>query len=230
MLCLASMSGLTAIDEGVWVAAAPQTFMGLHVGTRMTVVRLPTGGLWVCSPIALSDELRGELDDLGPVEHVVGPNKYHHLHLGEYVEAYPEARLHGAPGLADKRPDLRFDGELGDDHAPWGPSLEPVHVGGTLLRETVFVHPATRTLVATDLLENFETSEHLLTRLYLKLGGIHGKPGVSRPLRWFHRERSRARAGVDRILERDFERIVICHGDVIERDGPEILRSSYAWL
>jgi hypothetical protein len=224
------MAALEAIDTGVWVADAPQTFLGLHVGTRMTVVRLRSGGLWVHSPIELTDEIRGAIDDLGPVEHVVAPNLYHHLRIGEFAATYPTAQIHGAPGLAKKRPDLSFHTELSDGAAPWGDELEAIQMGGTMLRETVFVHPASRSLVATDLVENFETSEHFFTRMYLKLGGIHGKVGVSRPLRLVYRDRKRARADLERILERDFWRLVMCHGQIIDRDGRDKLRSAYAWL
>lgn len=224
------MTALEAIDDELWVCTAPQTFLGLHLGTRMTVVRLASGGLWVHSPIELTDALRGELDELGPVEHVLGPNVYHHLRLGEYARAYPSAKLHGAPGLAQKRSDLELDSTLADGSTPWGDELDALHIGGTMLRETVFVHAATRSLIATDLVESLETSEHFLTRMYLKLGGIHGKVGVSWPLRLMHRKRQQAREAIDRVLARDFERMVVCHGKIIESDGPAILRESYGWL
>lgn len=224
------MTVLEAIDDGLWVTTTAQTFLGLRVGTRMTVVRLASGGLWVHSPVMLTDALRGELDQLGPVEHIVGPNFYHHLRLGEYVEAYPSAKLHGAPGLADKRQDLSFDSTLADGSAPWGDELEALHIGGTMLRETVFVHAGTRSLIASDLLENFETSDHFPTRMYLKISGVHGKAGVGWPIRLMHRKRQLAREGLDRVLCRELERIVICHGDIIESDGRAVLRDAYAWL
>ena len=224
------MALLQEVDDGIWAVAAPQKFLGLHLGTRMTVVRLASGGLWIHSPIALSDELRGEVADLGPVEHIVGPNLYHHLRLGEWVEAFGNAKLHGAPGLAKKRGDLSFHGELADGVAPWGDDLLPVAIRGTMLRETVFVHPKTRSLIATDLIENFDTSDHWGTRMYLKLGGIHGKIGVSRPLRLAYRKRDEVREDLERVLAHDFDRIVICHGAIIEGDAHDKLREGYAWL
>jgi hypothetical protein len=48
---------IARLDEGLWVAAAPLSFLGLHLGTRMTVVRLAGGELWVHSPIAATPEL-----------------------------------------------------------------------------------------------------------------------------------------------------------------------------
>jgi N-methylhydantoinase B len=58
-----------------------------------------------------------------------------------------------------------------------------------MLKETVLFHPATRTLIGADLVENFETSDHLPTRLYLKISGIHGRVGWGRLMRFVYRDR-----------------------------------------
>jgi hypothetical protein len=42
------------------------------------------------------------LEELGPIRVIVAPSKAHHLFVADYVKAYPDARLHGAPGLAEK--------------------------------------------------------------------------------------------------------------------------------
>jgi hypothetical protein len=46
---------------------------------------------------------------------IVSPNKIHHLFLKERADRWPEASLYESPGLAKRRPDLRFDAELGDE-------------------------------------------------------------------------------------------------------------------
>lgn len=43
---------------------------------------------------------------------VPASNLHGHLDMEQYAAAYPEARLFAAPGLADKRTGLCFDGEL----------------------------------------------------------------------------------------------------------------------
>jgi hypothetical protein len=46
---------LNEIERDIWVAdGASVLFFGFPYPTRMTVVRLADGSLWVCSPIALS--------------------------------------------------------------------------------------------------------------------------------------------------------------------------------
>jgi len=47
---------------------------------------------------------------------------------------------------------------------------------------------------------------------------------------WAVRDRAAARRQVDRMLAWDIERIVLAHGDLVERNGREVLREAYAWL
>ena len=143
-----------------WLADGPAVrFLRLFpYPTRMAVARLADGGLWVWSPIALDDALAAELDAIGPVRHLVAPNKLHHLALPEWVARYPEARLHGAPGLARKRRDLAFHTELGDAPDPaWVEQIDQVVFRGSrFLEEVVFFPRPSRTALVTDLLQRFD--------------------------------------------------------------------------
>lgn len=201
------------------------------MGTRMTVIELEEGGLLVYSPISLSAEVAAEVEGLGRVRHIVAPNLTHHLYAGEWKEACPEALLHGAPGLSKRRPDLSIDrvlGEGADEALP--KDVETVFLSGTMLGETLFFHPRSRTLLVADTLENFGASSHWPTRIYLRFAGILGKPGLSAPLRWMFRDKKAARRAIDEALGWDFDRIIVAHGDVIESGGKEIFRRAYTWL
>jgi hypothetical protein len=172
------------LADDLWVEAAEQSFFGLHLGTRMTVVRLQDGSLLVHSPIALTADLKAEVDAIGPVLHIVAPSQGHHLYAGEWQRAYPGALLHAAVGLAKRRKDLAIDHELrGEAHEDWRNDLDTLFLDGTMFNETVFLHRPSRSLIVADVIENFETSSHWPTRTYLKVAGIHGKPGLSRSLR-----------------------------------------------
>jgi hypothetical protein len=81
----------------------------------MTVIRLGNGGLFLHSPVPLDGALRAALDQLGQVRAILAPSKAHHLFVDDYVKEYPEAKLHGAPGLPEKRKDLKFDSILSDE-------------------------------------------------------------------------------------------------------------------
>jgi Domain of unknown function (DUF4336) len=225
------MTTLARWEDGVWIASSPHTMLGLHLGTRMTVVRLPSGALLLHSPVAPDEQLRREIDALGPVGHIVASNVYHHVYAGAMHKAYPQAVLHAPAALRKKRRDLRIDADLGDV-APleWGSALIPVTIEGCMLRETVFVHAASRTVISSDLAENFATSEHGLTRLYLKIAGVHGRVGWSRLLRFLYRDKAAARRSIDRLLTYDFDHLILAHGEPIRTDAKDAIRNTFSFL
>lgn len=217
--------------EGIWIVSAPHSFLGLHVGTRMTVIRLPSGKLVLHSPVPTSIATRAAIAELGPVAHIVCPNLFHHMYAEEAVAAFPAALLHGPADLWRKRRDLPFGAELSETpHPDWKGVLLPLTIQGCLLRETVFFHPATRTLITSDLVENFHQAPHWLTRQYLRLGGLLGQVGWHPMLRVVYRDRAAARASVDRLLEWPFERVVIAHGEPLLHDARALVREGMAWL
>ncbi|HUM13841.1 MAG TPA: DUF4336 domain-containing protein [Myxococcaceae bacterium] len=225
------MSELVRQADGLWTVAAPHRFYGLHLGTRMTVLRLPGGGLWLHSVVAIDDPLADEIQALGSVAHIVVPNLYHHLYVSDAIERWPNARVHAPAGMRRKRPELRIDAELSQTPDPdWGGVLRPVHIDGTMLDEMVFVHRPSRTLICSDLLENFDTSPHLPTRLYLRAAGLHGRVGWSRFLRLVFRDRRAARRSLEQLLGLDFDRVILAHGRVLEQGGPAAMREAYRWL
>lgn len=222
---------LLPFADGVWIAHAPQKFLGWQLGTRMTVLRLADGSLLIHSPIELDETLKSEIEALGPVGHIVAPNLFHHLYAGDAASAFPDAKLHGARGLRKKRPDLRLNAVLGAQREPsWQGTLETLEIKGSLLEETVFLHQPSRTLVSADLVENFGGADDWWTRVYLKVGGIDGKIGLSRMLRLAYRNRKQARHDIDALLDWDLERIVLAHGAPIESGAADALREAYRWL
>jgi Domain of unknown function (DUF4336) len=223
---------LTRLDEDLWVVARPQTFYGLPVGTRMTVVRLSGERLLLHSPVALDPALRRELDAIGRVCFAVAPNRVHHLYAGEVAKVYPGTRLWVGPGLERKRPDLVLEAVLSDEApAEWRGELDQVFFRGRPYEnEVTFFHRASRTLLLCDLAFNFGPSAAAPTRLLMKLLRSYGRLGPSKLDPLLIRDRRAARESLERILRWDFDRVIVAHGDVLERGGHEILREGYAWL
>lgn len=223
---------LRRLAESLWVAERPQSFYGLPVGTRMTVIRLSGERLLLHSPVALDPELRRQLDALGRVRFAVAPNRLHHLYAGGVAQAYPGTRLWVAPGLERKRPDLMFEGVLTDE-APeeWRGEVEQTFFRGRPYEnEVVFFHRASRTLVLCDLAFNFGPGAAAPTRLLMKLIRSYGRLGPSTLDPLLIRDRRAARESLERILAWDFDRVIVSHGDVLESGGHEILRRGYSWL
>jgi len=217
--------------EGIWLAEAPLRFYGLPFGTRMTVIRLRDGDLLLHSPISLDPPLRDEIDALGPVRHVVSPNKLHHLYLAQTHEAFPDAKVYAPPGLSRKRPSLHFDAEL-EDAAPdaWSGELEQLIVRGSrVIQEVVFLHPASRTLIVADLCEHFGAHSPLLTRIAARLSRMYDRPRMPPDMQLTFRDRPATRASFERLLAWDFDRVILSHGKLLESGAKALFRSEYAW-
>jgi hypothetical protein len=219
----------------IWIADGPDVAVaGFHYPTRMAVVRLTDGGLFVWSPIRLTDDLRMAADALGRVAHIVAPNSLHHLFLAEWQRAYPDARLYAAPGLRQKRCDLAFDAELGDAAAAgWAGEIDQVAMRGNLITtEIVFFHRASGTLLFTDLLQQIAADRlsgwrAMVARLDLMTGP---EPSVPRKFRLAFVGRRKARMALERIFAWPVEKVLMAHGTPVERDTQVFLRRAFGWL
>jgi hypothetical protein len=211
---------LRSLAPDVWVATHKLRFWGSPVVTRMTLFRLSDGSLFVIGPVPRTPELDREVAALGPVHFVVAPNRYHHLYAGAWAQ-HPDARLYGAPGLAKKRPGLRFHGTLGSVAPPeWAGQLDQELVEGVpVTNEVVFFHRASRTLVVTDLFFNYPPAKSLVVRGIRMLEDCDGKFTVPRVVRLLTRDRRAFARSIERILSWDFDRIVMAHGTVVESGG-----------
>jgi hypothetical protein len=236
------VSGDDARDEplhrfgpDIWIAEGPVvSFHGFAYPTRMAVIRLSDGGLFVWSPIALSDPLRAAIDGLGPVCHLVAPNALHHLFLTEWKSAFPTARLFAPPRLRRKRKDIAFDAELGEAPASdWAADIDHVVLHGSFaLTEVVFFHRASRTVLFADLVQNFPRDWFKGWRGVLaRLGGIvEPNPGTPSDWRSSFLNRRAARTALGRILAWPIERVLIAHGTLPTGDAPAFVRGAFRWL
>ena len=223
---------LVQLDQDLWIATRPLPLWVGDVGTRMTVLRLAGGDLLLHSPVSLDSELRAALAALGRVRWVVGPSLVHHLFLAEHASAWPAAELWGAPGLAAKRPDLRFHGALTGALPPeWDGHVQArLFEGAPRINEVVFLHRPTRTLLLTDLAFNVRPGAENRAKVFHWLVGAGGGFGPHRIIRAVIRDREAARRSLAAILAWDFDRIIVTHGAVLERGGREALRAAFAFL
>ena len=218
---------MTPLAEGIWTTSAPVSFIGLQLSSTMTVIRL-SEGLLLHSPVAMTPELRAAVEDLGEIAHLYAPNTFHHMWLGEWSEAFPEAQVHAPAELAKKRSELRIDRHHGGGFSE---ELVEVPIEGFRLRETALVHPATNTLIVTDVVHNIGRPEHGWTKLYTDLMGFYDEVALSRFIRWTgFDDKVAARRSVDALLDLPIERLIVGHGaPILENAGPA-LRSAYTWL
>ena len=132
---------LKPVGENLWVADGPivrMAYLGTSIPfpTRMAVARLANGGLFLWSPTEPDEGLRSEIDALGPVRHLVSPNKIHYAHVGAWKRAYPGATAWASPGAreraASQGAEVSFDADLGDEPVgAWSEDLDQLAFRGS---------------------------------------------------------------------------------------------------
>jgi Domain of unknown function (DUF4336) len=226
---------LKSFGHEIWTADGPDAVMvGFHYPTRMAVVRLPDGALFIWSPIQLMDSLRTEVDAVGQVRHIVAPNSLHHLFVLEWKNAYPGARIYAPPGLRKKRQDILFDADLGNAPNPdWAGEIDQALMQGNLITtEVVFFHAKSGTVLFTDLLQQFPSSlfsgwRALVAKWDLMTGP---QPAVPRKFRFAFTNRRAARDSLERIFAWPAEKVLMAHGTPVEKDARAFLRRAFGWL
>jgi len=182
----------------------------------------------------LSDELAKSVDAVGPVRHIISPNKIHHLFLAEWSERWPDARVYAPPGLAQRRPELNFDAELGDEPDPaWVADIDQVIFRGSVaMEEVAFFHRASRTAIICDLIQRHpEVTMTGWKGMLMRLDSLVGEHG-STPREWrasFLR-RGRARTAREKVLGWKPERLLIAHGECAQADATTIIDRALSWI
>ncbi len=238
----APLGVLEPIGPGIWVADGPVIgFRWLGTTwpftTRMTIVRLEGGGLWVHSPIEPGPELASAVDRLGPVRHLVAPNRLHYWWLPAWQRRYPGALGWASPDNQTRalRHGARLDERLGDaSPLAWRGQIEQALAPGWFMTEAVFFHTLSRTLILTDLIENFEARRirSPLLRFLCRVAGAldpDGKAPIDLRMTFLGRGRE-VQAAVRRMIGWRPERIVIAHGRWYRENAIEELKRAFRWV
>jgi hypothetical protein len=228
---------MAAFGPEIWLFDGPAVTggAGFQFPTCMAVIRLPNDqGLWVWSPVALTMDIRRFVEDLGPVRHLVAPNSLHHTFLSEWAAAYPDARVHAAPGLREDVAGTAIHARLGDDADPaWEGAIDQVIVhGNRITTEVVFFHAASATVLVTDLIQQIPQGWYsgwrsVVARLDLMTAPV---PSVPRKFRLAMTNRAAARVSVQHIQQWNVERLVMAHGAPLQTGGKAALAQAFRWL
>lgn len=227
---------LKQFGDEIWTADGPAVtaFLGFHYPTRMAVIRLSNGGLFIWSPIPLTEELRTEVAALGAVRHLVAPNSLHHLSIPDWKRAFPSAKVYAPPGLRQKRKDILFDNDLGNIPSPdWVDDLDQVLMtGNAITTEAVFFHIKSGTTLFVDLLQQFPAGwfsgwRALVARLDRM---VAPEPSVPRKFRVAFTDRRAARAALERILAWPTQKVLMAHGTPVTADGKAFISRAFRWL
>lgn len=234
---------LKRVADNIWVVDGPMIRFGMPwpkfpFPTRMTVVRLISGELFIHSPTPLTSSLREEVKREGNVRFIVGPNRIHYWWIPEWKSAFPDAAVYLAPRVQEQaKGRIAFEciPLMAASGYPWDAELATLPIPGSFMTEIEFFHRESRTLILTDLIENFEPEKvgPVFLRLLTWIGGVsppHG--GLPRDLRlsftWRHKDE--LRGAVRTMLSWNPERVIFAHGHWYEVNGAAELSRVFRWL
>lgn len=223
------MSQLEEIAPGVFGAQTKVSIgMGTHLPLRMTVLRT-ADGVALVAPIAIDDALAAAIAEVGEVRWILAPNLLHYASVAGAAKRYAQAEVLVAPGLGDKCGELAQYEVLRTGHVT--PEIESVLLEGLdKLREVVFFHTPSKTLVVTDLVFNIREARGMSKFVLSLVSRALGKVEQSRLLRWLTTDRSAAAKSIEGVLDLPFERVVMAHGDVIEANAKAELTAGLWWM
>ncbi len=237
----APLDTLKAVADNVWIVDGPEIRMdyaglALPFPTRMTIVRLGDGGLWVHSPTGDDEALFSRIAALGPVRHLIAPNTIHFWWVPDWHRRFPEAIVHLAPGVVERSKRSMPPHHLLGDAPPsdWAGEIDQILVPGGMMTEVDFFHRSSRTLILTDLIENIEPErvKNVIYRWVIKLGGAADPDGKApRDMQWsFRKHKAAVRRAAEKMIAWAPERILLAHGRWYETDAVAELRRAFRWV
>ncbi|KZS97447.1 hypothetical protein SISNIDRAFT_450259 [Sistotremastrum niveocremeum HHB9708] len=226
------------VTSNIWTFSRPFARFGLvPIGGRSTAIKLKGGEVWVICSTPLSEETKTAVNNLGPVKYLVAPNIVHNIFLTEWKGQYPEASVIGVAGLPKKKPGLKFDGVYGESPSDtlfgYESEIKACYFPGHANHDTAFFHVESRTLLEADLLLNLPAKEqYSKSKTSSKVplfGTLNPFDGIhKRFVNQLGKDKNAMKRDSTTVAGWDFDRIIPCHGDVIETDGKKAWETLYA--
>ncbi|KAK4685592.1 hypothetical protein P7C73_g4551, partial [Tremellales sp. Uapishka_1] len=203
------------------------------IGGRSTAVKLASTDIFVYVSTPPTPETKAKIAELGgEVKYLVTPDGEHGMHIEAFSEAYPGAKLIGLSRFKEDKPQIKWAGLFGagGESQTYGfePEITLHHVSAHQNDELVAIHHPTGTLIEADMLFNLPPTEQ-----YTKQGGLptafklFGSGKTLSPGGWLHSQMASTIAKDKVLLKKElqpihaaqWDRIIPCHGDVIETGG-----------
>lgn len=232
------INSLKKMATDIWVVDGPiidyrVACLCIPCPTRMTIVRLNSGSLWLHSPIEPNAELVTAICRLGPTKFLIAPNTLHYSHIAAWSAMFPDAKIY-APRLLLPRLEPGSALPLIDQVTQaYGSAIDQVVIELPKFAEALFFHKISKTLIVTDLMQSFEEDRFSsrFTANVMKCSGATGPSyAPSIELRyWARRHHSLIAAALEKIRAWAPERVVISHGRLIRNGAAAHIDAAFAW-
>ncbi|MGH7978893.1 MAG: DUF4336 domain-containing protein [Limisphaerales bacterium] len=229
------MADLQSFGENVWTADGPPVrAIGIPLPTRMIVVKLGSGSLWVNSPVSVPRGLLNRIKALGPVSYLVAPTRLHVWRLEEWHSLFPDAELWMPPQTPKKFDYLPRAGILGDaTPQSWADDFDQfIFRGNFFIEEAFFLHKKSRTVIIGDFIQSHRLAKGrpFLNTLFRLAGVAFPNGGVPLDAILTFTNRKLARRSLEKLLSWDFDKLIIAHGVCVEKDAKPFVERAFRWL
>jgi hypothetical protein len=229
------MFKLEEFGKDIWIMAGDNVKMySIPFSTRMTIVRLQSGELWLHSPVSPTPERCAAVEKLGVIKYLVAPNKIHSLGIQPWKERYPNTMIWVSPQFNDHHPDTKVDAILSNDvNAPWSDEIQHCMIAGhSYLDEVVFLHKASRTLIITDWIQKHDRAmQNWFWYMVKGMAGILDKDGgVPLDIQWTIDNFAAAQRSIDVIIHWNFDKLIISHGLCVYENAKAEVRRAFSFL
>jgi hypothetical protein len=232
-----NMSAIQPFAESLWIVDGPNVRdMGIMFTTRMTIVKLSDGSVWVESPVPLPFVTLKQIAELGPIRYIVATTQRHVWRLEGWHGLFPEAQLWAPPTtpFTLKKKPLPYAGILMDTpYQGWANDLDQLTFKGSpWLKEVLFFHKESRTVIMGDLIQAYSMVKGKpLRNALMKLEGVTSPGGaVGLEIKLTFTNRNLARQSLEELLSWDFDRLIIAHGSCLEKDAKRFVVKAFQWL
>ena len=163
------------------------------------------------------------------VTDLVAPNLLHSAGIPQASSVFPTAKVWGVAGLPEHRPKFPWTDLLNEDNWPYKEELDVICLDGMpKLREALFFHKESKTLLVTDLAFNLLNSQGLGSWILTHAFGTYRKFAISRLTLGMVKNMPAFEKSLQRVLQWDFENIVVAHGEVTTGQGRKIFSAAMA--
>jgi hypothetical protein len=199
---------------------------------RMTLVRLTGDRLIIHSGIALDEVEMAQIERFGKPTFYIAPSALHRMDVKPWKQRYPELTIICPPAARSKVEEQvnvdTVDPDFGD------PAVRYLPVAGTAQREGAVIVNGVHgtTLVLNDIFFNVRKQPGIVGLIFGLLGVTGEQPKAAKLiLRKIADDKIALRAQLEQWANMDgLKRIILSHGDIIEKNPRETLRRIAASL
>ena len=210
---------MNAVAENLWTMQYPLTMLGAHINRTVTLIKLRSGELVIHSTAPFSPEDVAAIRALGQPAFLVEALNAHDTFAKEGHAAFPDIPYLAPAGFSEAAGVSTLP--LDPSPAAWGDELIVLELAGKseAMREYVMLHRPSRTLIVADLVFHVTEDAGLGQRIFAAAGLIGGQDhdtAVPRAEKLGVKDKAAFQRSLDTMLQWDFERVIVGHGDVVE--------------